>query len=159
MKDKIKQSQSIVTGAKSAQQCEFDKVNQSFLQKNCLGAVNSGIGANDVESIVFGSSVQPKEDELLLEIAQAESQKSASGSCEIAEITVFGDVPESLVFSEHATYKLFRRSTKREYFINGKMLEARIGLDNALYQKVKSRAACAFCLGDYIAVFVSARRL
>ena len=154
MKDKL--NSKVESGSKSAQDIDFDKVNKSFLQDKSQGLVNSGMGANDVESIVFGSASEQKEDALLQELERAESEKkSALAPSNI--INDFASVPESLVFSESTTYRLFRRSTKRDYFINGKMLEARIGLDNALYQKVKSRTARAFCVGDYIAVFISAR--
>lgn len=155
MKDKSKMHEP-TNMAKPTQYTGFDKVNQDFGQEKAQGVVNAGIGANDVESIVFGSCSAQKEDELLLELERAELEKK-SACAEFNVVSDFSLVPENLVFSEFSTYRLFRRSTKRDYFINGKMLEARIGLDNALYQKVKNRTARAFCVGDYIAVFISAR--
>ena len=110
---------------------------------------NSGLNSATVDSLVLGLKREEAEDELLDELAKAKSAQAA----EVDIIYDFSDVPETQVYSEFAKYKLFKRESKREFYINGKTLESRIGLDSALFEKVKKRERKAFCVGDDIVVF------
>ncbi len=115
---------------------------------------NRGMDANAVESLVFGCQDEPTEDALLMEFERSAAATKDGGANFIFE---FDNVPQALVFSEFATYKLLKRKTRRVFYINGKSLESRIGLDNALYEQVKTRTRKAFCVGDDIIAFESLR--
>lgn len=115
---------------------------------------NRGMDSNAVESLVFGVQNEPPEDALLLEFECSGSAAEVGG---VSFIFEFDKVPQELVFSEFATYKLLKRKTRRIFYINGKNLESRIGLDNALYEQVRTRARKAFCVGEDIIAFESLR--
>jgi len=115
---------------------------------------NRGMDSNAVESLVFGVQNEPPEDALLLEFERSGSAAEVGG---VSFIFEFDKVPQELVFSEFATYKLLKRKTRRIFYINGKNLESRIGLDNALYEQVRTRARKAFCVGEDVIAFESLR--
>lgn len=117
---------------------------------------NSGLVANEVETIVFGNSQEMEEDELIKEMEAALASASAASKTQNPYIYDFHDVPLNLVFSEFSTYRLLKRHSKREFYINGKMLESRIGLNSSLYNKVLSRSVRAFKLGDDVCAFFRA---
>lgn len=127
---------------------ELDVTNQTKKE-------NNGLDAKAVESVVFGCQSENNEDALLQEIAKVKDSGEVLQKTELE--TDFSKVPQLLVFSELSTFKLYKRASKREFYINGKMLESRIGLDYKLYEKVKSRSSSAFCVGDDIVVFYSAK--
>ncbi len=110
---------------------------------------NSGMNSATVDSLVLGLKLETTEDELLNELAQAKTTMPAEANI----IYEFCNVPENRVYSEAAKYKLFKRATKREFYINGRMLESRVGLDSALFDKIKKRDRKAFCVGEDIVVF------
>ena len=147
-------------GAKTAPDAVFAPLDKTrsfdkFSIDDKKGLPNNGLVANEVETIVFGNSQEMEEDELIKEMEAA--QAAACAACSPSSyIYVFADVPETLVFSDSATYRLLKRSTKREFLITGKMLESRIGLNSSLYKKVLSRAVKAFRLGDDVVAFYRA---
>ena len=110
---------------------------------------NGGMNSAAVDSLILGLKTETTEDELLNELEQAKTGTPAG----VNIIYDFRDVPENRVYSEAAKYKLFKRTSKREFYINGRMLESRVGLDSALFDKIKKRDRKAFCVGDDIVVF------
>jgi hypothetical protein len=63
---------------------------------------------------------------------------------EIKIITDISNVPENLIFSKRAVYKLFNRINKVETYINGLQAEAMLGLQTANRAKIKAGQMDAF---------------
>lgn len=78
------------------------------------------------------------EEELKTEIEKAKEQPK------IETITDISKVPQNLVFSKQAVYRMFNRINKTETFLNGFQAEAMIGLQNAIREKMKSGQMDAF---------------
>lgn len=104
------------------------------------------VSNQDIEAILLSAegSLELIEKRLLKEIEDAKADYERQNK--VTAVTDFEKVPQDKVFAAECSYKLFNRDTKHEFLINGVQLEARIGLDNALYEKVKSRKSAAFCV-------------
>lgn len=122
---------------------------------------NQGLDNSVIESaLLLGSDKCVQENlkeelkrELKLELEKLEELGSPP---EKTAITEFGKLDENLVFSEKAHYSLFNRDTKRSFFINGRELERRIGIDDALFDKLKARKIDTFEVDNSIISFFRA---
>lgn len=86
-------------------------------------------------------------DELIKMKMEEEMKKELLIAEKIPEKTKETDikkVPQELIFSKKATYRLFNRTNKTETFINGVQAEAMLGLQNNLREKVKKGESDAF---------------
>lgn len=77
-----------------------------------------------------------------------ESKKIEKKSKEKKYLQDFNKVPEGKIFSKSCYYKLFNRINKREFLIDGVQVENFIGLNDMLYEKVRSKAFKAFYIDD-----------
>lgn len=102
----------------------------------------------EIEAILLsaGSAAEMIERKLTEEL-EAEKARTAEKKKQ-KYVTDFSKVPESKVFTESCYYRLFNKETKREFIINGRQLESRLGMDSALYEKVLARTMSAFCAGN-----------
>lgn len=73
--------------------------------------------------------------------AEFEKAKEAPKTKVINDIS---KVPQYLIFSKHAVYKIFNRINKTESYINGLQAEAMLGLQNTIREKIKSAQMDAF---------------
>ena len=117
---------------------------------------NNGICREAAEASILKESGGEQERRLLAELEREERSRAQKLQEKPEVITDFSQLPEALVFSENAYYKLFNRETKTEFFINGRVLEGKIGLDSTLYEQVKSRTVKAFAIGNQIVAFYRA---
>lgn len=78
------------------------------------------------------------EEELKFEIDKSKQQPEKTVIKEISK------VPTELIFSKHATYRMFNRTNKSETFLNGIQAEAMLGLQNGIREKIKSGIMDAF---------------
>ena len=117
---------------------------------------NSGICREAAEASILKESGNEHVKRLLDEIEREERLKNEQLNLQTEVITDFAALPENLVFSELAHYKLFNRDTKAEFFINGKVLEGKIGMNFSLYEQVKKRSVKAFAIGNQIVAFYRA---
>jgi len=67
--------------------------------------------------------------------------------------TEIKDVPKELIFSKHAIYKVFNRSTKQETLINGIQADALIGLQNNIRTKLLCKEISAFSTDEIYVKF------
>jgi hypothetical protein len=70
--------------------------------------------------------------------------------------TDISQVPKSLIFSAHATYRLFNRKNKTETFINGIQAEGLIGVQQEIREKLAQGLLNAFVTDDAYVKFESA---
>lgn len=82
------------------------------------------------------------EEELKAEIEKAKIHPKKE------TITDISKVPQNLIFSKNAVFKLFNRNTKVETFINGLQAESLLGMQNSIREKVKSGQMDAFSTED-----------
>lgn len=59
-------------------------------------------------------------------------------------ITDISKVPQELVFSKQAVYKIFNRINKTETYLNGLQAEGMLGTQNTVREKIKSGQMDAF---------------
>lgn len=78
------------------------------------------------------------EEELKTEFENAKQKPQTKVVTEISQ------VPQDLIFSKHAVYRLFNRVNKTETFINGLQAEAMLGVQNAIREKVRHGEMDAF---------------
>jgi len=78
------------------------------------------------------------EEELQAEFKMAESKP------EKKIITDISKVPENLVFSKQAVYKMFNRLNKTETYLSGVQAEAMLGLQTNIREKIKLGQMGAF---------------
>lgn len=81
------------------------------------------------------------EAEFKTEIENAKTRKTSNNNKIYTEIK---EVPQNLIFSKQAVFKLFNRNTKQETFINGVQAEALIGLQDNVRQKFLNGEMSAF---------------
>ena len=134
----------------------FDDFVAEANSANHISKPNSGFDSNAVESLVFGKGEAQSPDELLAEMSALCASPLRAQSAPYI-INDFSSLPEKYVYSEFSSYRMIKRSSRREFYITGKALESRIGLDSALYEKVKARSLPAFCLGDFVVAFDCAK--
>lgn len=152
MKEKNIDKKFSVKDEKNLSDKGIDEIIEMFSEQDEPTRPNAGIGANEVEAMVFGRKKGQSEQDLLIELA-AQDEPGEAGREVNNIIYDFEKVPPSLVFSEFAQYRMYKRKTKRNYYINGKILESRIGLDSKLYETVKNRASKVFVVDDAIILF------
>ena len=119
---------------------------------------NQGLDDNVIESALLLCSDKGGQENLKEELKR-EREKLAelrSAPPEKVVISEFSKLDESLVFSEKAHYSLFNRDTKCEFFINGKELERRIGIDDTLFDKLKNRKIDTISVDNSIISFYKA---
>lgn len=78
------------------------------------------------------------EEELKAELEKAKDKPKKK------VVTDISKVPQDLIFSKEAVYKLFNRNIKTETYINGVQAEAMLGLQNNIRDKVKLGQIDAF---------------
>lgn len=78
------------------------------------------------------------EEELQAEFKKAEQKPKAE------LITDISKVPEYLIFSKQAVYKMFNRTNKSETYLNGVQAEALFGLQTSIREKIKLGQMDAF---------------
>ena len=116
---------------------------------------NCGLSSDAVEAVMLAGIAENVEQQLTAELQAAKQQARRDNSAPEL-ITDFDKLPPELVFSSQSVYKLYNRDNGLEFLIDGKNLEARIGLDDALYNKLKSRSVKVFNLDNAIISFLQA---
>ena len=71
------------------------------------------------------------EEELQAEFKKAQDQPKKG------LVTDISKVPEALIFSKQAVYKMFNRTNKTETYLNGVQAEAMLGLQTNIREKIK----------------------
>lgn len=113
----------------------------------------------DIEEILLtGTSLDDLirmkiESEFRNEIANTKTLNSTNLKTIYTEIK---DIPKELIFSKHATYRVFNRNTKLETFINGIQADALIGLQNNIRTKLLNKEISAFSTEDTYVKFEKA---
>lgn len=115
---------------------------------------NKGICSQQAEEIILKGSDKLVEQRVLARMEENEKISNEQNTKSFEYKTEFSQLSADEVFSEYAHYKLFNPDTRREFFIDGKALESKIGLDTVLYDKLKNRSIMAFELGEYLIKFV-----
>jgi len=103
---------------------------------------------NDVEEMLLSNAsledlIKIKiENELRDELERSKQKPKKRTYTDISE------VPHDLIFSKHATYRVFNRNTKCETFVNGIQAEALIGVQHTVREKVSQGLLNAFATED-----------
>jgi len=122
-------------------------------EKLSQNKANGGLADETVEAVLLSGGDKMLEEKLINELKQEKDKIEAQKHKRKTVITDFSALPENCVFSEKAFYRLFNRETEREFFINGIDLECRIGLNQAIFDKLKSRKMKAICIDNNIITF------
>lgn len=99
---------------------------------------------NEIEQKLFSQTSlddlikRKMEEELRIEIEKAKIKPKKEILTEISK------VPQELIFSKTAVYRLFNRINKTETFINGLQAEAMLGLQSTIREKIRSGQMDAF---------------
>lgn len=114
---------------------------------------NNGLSSEDVETVMLCGLAENVEQQLISELEAIKTHSQTTVLAEKEAITDFTKLPLEAVFSQNAVYKLYNRDNGMEFYIDGKDLEARIGLDDTLYDKVQSRSVKVFGIDNSIISF------
>lgn len=91
---------------------------------------------NDEQRLLKNSSLDDLIKMKMEEELKAEIEKSKNKP-QKQVITDISKVPENLIFSKTAIYKIFNKVNKTETYINGIQAEAMLGLQNTMREKIK----------------------
>ncbi len=110
----------------------------------------------DKEEMLFSSA--SLEDLIKMKIENELNEELAKSNVKPSRkvYTDIKDVPQYLIFSAKATYKLFNRRNKTETFINGLQAEALIGTEHAVREKVYAGKLSAFATDEAYVKFEKA---
>lgn len=112
---------------------------------------NNGLTSDAVNAVMLGLDECAEADAVF--DGSASAATSSTSSAKPQPVTEFSALSPEQVFSCNSYYKLYNRDTKREFIINGLVLESRVGLDSALRDKLLSRSVQSFRVDNAVAKF------
>lgn len=102
----------------------------------------------DIEKILISDT---SIDELIKRKIEEEFKTELEKSKHIQKTRIETDlakVPQNLIFSKDAVYKVFNRNTKAQTCINGVQAEALVGMQNSVREKLLNAEQSAFTTDD-----------
>ncbi|MBQ2871683.1 hypothetical protein IJE86_08275 [bacterium] len=130
-----------------------NNLNDEFFSKNNSHKPNGGIDPKAAEALICGENPASSVARLEQQLESLRESKIRQDELNAKILTEFANIPEQKVFAKSTFYKFFNPKNKREFVIDGVMLEGKIGLDSSLYEKVKSRSVAMFYVGEAIVSF------
>lgn len=112
--------------------------------------INAGLSTEAVDSVVLGLENSEEEIQETIRFVEAAQQEESNKTVEIVD---FSALSIEDVFAPYTHYRLYNSETRRDFLINGVVLDAKVGLDYALREKLFDRKVSTFKLENSVIVF------